>query len=153
MRKTAHDEEKAKATRHGLLNHNVLIVWKPEYELGIRIIDEHHRGIVTTINSLYYGMQNNHGGSMLTPITGMVYDYTRVHFDIEEHFLDVCGFPDANNHHLLHEELMGKLSKVGKESISHRDPYQFMEFLKKWWIYHICEKDRLFRDYLLKMHA
>ena len=146
-----HHEEK-NATHHALLRHNVLIVWKPEYDLGIRIIDEQHRGIVTTINSLYYGMQNNHTGNMLSPIIGMIYDYTRIHFEIEETFLEVCGFPKADNHRALHSELMGELSKTGKESISHRDPYQFMAFLKKWWIHHICDKDRLFRDYLLKMH-
>ena len=149
MNKTAHDEKKPDVNNYGLLHHNVFIVWKPEYNLGIHIVDEHHRGIVSTINSLYYGMQHKHGASLLKPITDMVYDYTRIHFEVEEYFLDKCNFPGIKGHRFLHTELMDELQKVGRQSILHRDPYEFMDFLKQWWIDHICDKDRLFRDYLV----
>ena len=36
---------------------NLYITWKNEDELGIPIIDEQHRGVVTAINSLFYFMQ------------------------------------------------------------------------------------------------
>ena len=134
--------------RHSLLEHNIFIVWKPEYDLGIPIIDEQHRGIVSTINSLYFGMQNKHGESMLAPIIGMIHEYTRIHFDIEEDFLKKCEFPMAGRHRELHSELTAALSAIGKDSISHRDPYEFMDFLKKWWVDHICHKDREFLNYL-----
>ena len=65
-----------------LLNHSILIVWQPSYDLGIPIIDEQHRGIVTTINSLCYAIQNKHGVEMLKPVIGMVNEYTRIHFEV-----------------------------------------------------------------------
>ena len=40
--------------KHVIQNNLPLIVWRPEYELGIHIVDEHHRGILTATNSLYY---------------------------------------------------------------------------------------------------
>ena len=128
-----------------------LIVWKPDYDLKIHIVDEQHRGIVTAINSLYYGMQHKHGESMLVPIINMIYDYTRVHFDIEESFLERCSFPDMKHHRALHAELTDALTKVGRKSILSKDPYQFLDFLKTWWIDHICDKDKVFRDYILTM--
>ena len=134
--------------RHFLLEHNMFVVWKPEYNLGIPIIDEQHRGIVSSINSLYFGMQNKHGESMLAPIIGMVREYTRIHFDIEEDYQRKCEYPMAGHHRELHNELTKTLSAIGKDSISHRDPYEFMDFLKKWWVNHICHKDREFLDYL-----
>jgi hemerythrin len=133
-----------------MLHHNLFIAWRPEYDLGIRVIDEQHRGIVSTINSLYYGMQTKHGESMLVPIADMVFDYTRIHFEVEEEFLKVLDYPNVNEHCLLHDGLTCELSNIGRKSILHRDPHEFMDFLKRWWLEHICEKDRLFRDYIYK---
>ena len=131
-----------------MLNHNLLIVWRPEYDLGIPIIDEQHRGIVTTINSFYYSIQNKHGEKMLKPVINMVYEYTHLHFEVEEDFLKKCDFPELEQHQALHHELNRSISKVGKESMWNQDPLEFLNFLKTWWIHHICEKDREFRDYL-----
>ena len=132
------------------INHNVLIVWQPEYELKIPIIDEHHRGIVTTINSLYFGMQNKQGKDLLKPVISMIYEYTRIHFQIEEDFHKKLNFPELKRHHELHNELTQKLVNVSKKSIWDDDPYEFLEFLKKWWIDHICEEDRVFAEFLHK---
>jgi hemerythrin-like metal-binding protein len=131
------------------MKHDVFIVWKNEYNLGIPIIDEHHRGIVSTINSLHFGMVNNYVEEMLNPIINMMYDYTRIHFNIEEAFLEQIDFPTAKAHHELHLELTSKLNVEGRRSSWGKDPYEFLDFLKKWWIDHICGEDLLFRNYLL----
>ena len=133
---------------HSLMNHNILIVWDPSYNLGLPIVDEQHRGIVSTINSLYYAIQNKQGNEMLRPITGMVDEYTRIHFEIEEDFLNKCGYPDLEKHRILHKELMQALSDTSKDSMWNKDPQVFLEFLKKWWINHICKEDRVFYHYL-----
>jgi len=134
--------------RHSLLNHSILIVWKPSYNLGIQIVDDQHRGIVSTINSLCFAIQTKHGNEMLQPIINMVTEYTRIHFEVEEDFLKKCGYPDLENHRLLHKELTEKLSQVGHESIWNKDPQEFLGFLKDWWINHICKEDRVFCKYL-----
>jgi hemerythrin len=144
------DDEKLNRILENLFNHNVLIVWKPKYNLGIPIVDEQHRGIVTIINSLYYGMQNKHGNNVLMPINGMINEYTRIHFELEEDFLKKCNYPQLKEHKELHRELINKLLKVGKESLYHRDPKEFFDFLKEWWITHICDKDRAFLEFLSK---
>ncbi len=133
---------------HSLLNHNILIVWQPSYNLGIPIVDEQHRGIVSTINSLCYAIQNRHGNEMLRPVIGMVTEYTRIHFEIEEDFLGKCGYPDLESHRTLHKELTQTLSHVGKDSIWNKDPQEFLGFLKEWWIHHICKEDQVFNRYL-----
>jgi len=133
-----------------VVNHNLLIVWKPEYNLGIRIIDEQHRGIVAIINTLYFGMQNKHGTKFLKPVIGMVYDYTMTHFDMEENFLERCNYPGFNEHKELHCTLLREYKKKAKESIFSGDAMKFMNFLKHWWIDHICEKDLHFKNFLLQ---
>jgi len=131
-----------------LLNHNILIVWQPSYNLGVPIVDEQHKGIVSTINSLCFAIQNKHGIAMLRPVIGMVTEYTRIHFEIEEDFLHKCGYPDLERHRTLHKELTDALSHIGKESIWNKDPQVFLGFLKEWWINHICKEDHVFTQYL-----
>jgi len=133
-----------------MLNHNILIVWDKSFNLGIPVVDEQHRGIVSTINSLCFAIQNKHGNEMLRPVIGMVNEYTRIHFEIEEDFLKKCGYPDLEKHHKLHEELIQSLSQTSKDSIWNKDPQEFLDFLKKWWINHICKEDRVFSQYLNK---
>lgn len=140
---------KKETLRYGEFAHNLFIAWKPEYNLGISIIDEQHHGIVTTINSLFFAIQNNHGEKILHPIIDMVHDYTRIHFDVEEDFLKKYGYPNLKQHHKLHNDLIHKLNVVGKKSLMSNNPLEFMEFLKNWWIDHICEKDKEFLDYLI----
>ena len=134
-----------------LLTHNIFIVWKPEYNLGIPIIDEQHRGIVTTINSLSFGMQNHYVREMLSSIIDMMYDYTHIHFSIEEKFLEKIDYPHAKTHHELHSELSNRLNRAGRDSMLHKDSSQFMSFLKEWWISHICSEDLIFRNHLLTL--
>ena len=141
---------KPEETHHLFLKHNIFIVWKPEYNLGIPIIDEHHRGIVSVINSLYFGMQNNYIRDILAPIVDMMNDYTLIHFQIEENFLEKINYPKLEKHRELHHELSVKSKKLGKDSLLNRNSGKYLDFLKQWWIDHICLKDLEFRNYLLK---
>jgi len=142
--------EKKVLANDGSFEHNIFIVWKPEYNLGIPIIDEQHRGIVTTINSLFYAMQNKHGENVLRSVINMVTEYTHIHFNVEESFLIKCGFTDFKKHQELHNELRHTLSNIGNKSLWEHNPQKFLDFLKDWWIDHICKKDSIFRDYLLE---
>ena len=144
-------EKKVNAASVSYIEKNVFIVWKPEYDLGIPIIDEQHRGVVTIINTLYFAMKNDYIGAMLSPIIEMITSYTHIHFKVEEDFFIKSEFPQAKNHHNLHCELIDKLSSISRRSILDNDPHQFMDFLKTWWISHICNEDMLYRNYLLSL--
>ena len=134
---------------HSMLEHEVLIEWKPQYNLGIPVVDEQHRAIVATMNSLHFGIQHNQGEKMLQPVISMVNEYTRIHFEMEEHFFRACDFPDLEAHQKMHVELKRMVSTIGEKSLEDKNPLEFLDFLKKWWIDHICQKDRMFKEFLL----
>ena len=144
MRNSTNDKDKTGVTPSVLHEQNVFIVWKPEYDLGIPIIDEQHRGIVTIINSLYYGTQSNYIKNILAPTIDMLRSYADIHFQTEEYFLETIDYPGAANHRLLHREYTSKLAGIEREISVDKDPRQLMGFLKKWWLGHICEEDTLF---------
>ena len=135
-------------TQSVMLRRNVFIVWKPEYLLSIPIIDEQHRGIVTIINSLHYGMQSDYVKNMLAPIIDMMYSYTHIHFQIEENYLQKIHSPSADRHKTLHLELASKLTQAQRDSLMDKDHHQFMDFLKQWLINHICKEDLIFLEHL-----
>jgi len=137
------------AAPSSVLTHNVFIVWKPEYDLSIPVIDEQHRGIVTIVNSLYYGTQNSNIKNILSPTIGMLHSYADIHFQTEEYFLGTVDYPDAVRHRLLHKEYTSKLAGIEIEISADRDPSHLMNFLKKWWLGHICEEDMLFKRYFV----
>ena len=149
MEKNIPDKKEESNTSTFLMEHNILITWKPEYNLGIPIIDDQHKGIVSIINTLYFSIQHNYAWDILSPIIDMVYDYTHIHFDIEEKFLDKINYPRTKFHRELHYILLAKLRSAERNSVLKKDPEQFMEFLKSWWINHICEEDLIYRDYIL----
>ena len=147
MKNSTNEKEKKGGTPSTLLEHNVFIVWNPEYDLGIPILDEQHRGIVTIINSLHYGTQRSYIKNILSPTIDMLRSYADIHFQTEEHFLKTIDYPGTANHCLLHQEYTSKLAGIERESSVDKDPHQLMRFLKKWWLGHICEEDMLFKDF------
>ena len=149
MKNNAEEKEIKKDAPSASLVHNVFIVWKPEYNLGIPIIDEQHRGIVTIINSLHYGAQSRYIKNILSPTIGMFRSYAVIHFQTEEFFLKTAEYPDAANHCLLHQEYTSKLAMIERECSIDKDPRQLMGFVKKWWLGHICEEDMLFRNFFV----
>jgi len=126
-----------------------LIAWKPEFDLGIHIVDEQHRGILAIINTLHYEMQREQVDNVLVPVYIIIKEFTHIHFKVEEEFFDKFDYPDKASHCALHAELMGALYRIGEKSLINNDPNHFLDFLKNWWIHHICVKDREFRNYLL----
>jgi len=147
MKNNTNEKDKKGVVPSSALTHNVFIVWKPEYNLGIPIIDEQHRGVVTIINSLHYGMQSSNIKNILPPTIGMLHSYADIHFQTEEYFLKTIDYPGAANHRLLHQEYTSKLAGIEIEISADRDPRQLMGFLKKWWLGHICEEDMQFMNF------
>ncbi len=149
MIKTADREaEKKKETRIALGDRSIFIAWKPEYESGVLIIDEQHRGIVAAINSLFYAAHHGTGGGILPHVVGMVTEYAAIHFRTEEELHEKCGFPDSKQHRALHLKLLHETVSVGKNSVENRDPQRFLHFMRDWWVEHICGADITFKNHL-----
>jgi hemerythrin-like metal-binding domain len=129
---------------------NLLIVWNPSDNLGIPIIDEQHRGIVATINSLHYLHRTKRTREMLNAIINMIREYTRIHFLTEETILAETGYPHLNAHRELHARLISKTFIVGNDSLLMNDPVKFLDFLKDWWHNHIHGQDRLYAEHVIK---
>ncbi|WP_200762329.1 bacteriohemerythrin [Nitrosophilus alvini] len=121
---------------------NVLyIIWNDENDLGIPIIDEQHKGIVSIINSLYFFMQNGDGEDELLHIIDLLDKYIKVHFKTEEALIKKALFPGCEKHLLMHKEFFKKMQKIRAEALTTNEPKNLLSFLRSWWLEHIKKED------------
>jgi hemerythrin len=130
------------------MKHMLYIVWNEENNLGIPIIDEQHRGIVATINSFHYLIQQGRGRDALQPTLSILEQYTRIHFRTEEALMEQAGFPGFADHVALHEDLKKRTEAIARETTSDQEPEIALAFLKDWWLGHINSEDRQYATHV-----
>lgn len=126
----------------------LFIQWTAASELGIPIIDEQHRGIVTTINTLHYFSAQGQGVEVLLPTFKIMEQYSILHFKLEEALMQKAGFPNFEQHRQAHRELIEKTIAVRTRSTLEHDPTLALSFLKEWWVDHIRGNDREYVHWL-----
>ncbi len=124
------------------MKQTIYIVWSENNNLGIPIVDEQHRGIISTINSLHYFMQTGQSGEIIKPILIMLEQYTKIHFKTEESILERVNYPDLENHKKLHNNLLAKTRNFIIELNKSENPAVLLKFLRDWWLTHINIEDK-----------
>ena len=123
------------------MNHNLYIVWDDSKNFGIPIIDEQHRGLITTINSLYYCIKEGQGNDIIKSILIMLGQYAKIHFKTEESLMEEAGYPEIKEHLIFHETFIKKskslYSNVDNDSVTD----EVLQFLRMWWLNHINKED------------
>jgi hemerythrin len=131
---------------------NVLyIVWQPHDDLGIPIIDEQHRAIVTTINSLYFFIQEGWGLSALTPTLNIIKSYSSFHFKTEEGILSKAGHQEIHKHVTAQKQFTKDVDAAAHEALAYKDPFILLKFLKDWWIFHLKQEHLEYAETLDKL--
>ncbi|MDR2893332.1 MAG: hemerythrin family protein [Deltaproteobacteria bacterium] len=127
------------------MSHALLISWNSSSELGIPVLDEQHRGIVSIINSFGFSMQGNTQSEFyLNTIFTMMDCYTKLHFSTEEELFCLASYPGMEEHKKQHRNLINKSFSIGSKSMRLRDPNIYLDFLQEWWVTHINEDDLLY---------
>jgi hemerythrin-like metal-binding protein len=133
---------------------SLYIVWNESYNLGIPILDEQHRSIVSTINTLHHFIQNGKSESIISAILNNLEQYTSIHFTTEEQLMLKFGFPDLNKHISHHRHLASRTAEMldSSEGVGNHGQAT-LQFLKEWWLDHISLEDPKFVPYLMRLTA
>jgi len=124
------------------------IVWNDKYCVGVPIIDEQHRGIVSAINTLFEFIKQGQGQEALKPTFLVLEQYTHLHFKTEQRLLQEIKYPELEAHILLHKKLTDNTQRIERESIVNNNPDMVLAFLKEWWLGHINKEDRKYASYV-----
>lgn len=125
------------------------IVWSDTNNLGIPIIDEQHRGIISAINSLYFSMRNGDDPQIVASTLIMLEQYTTIHFKTEQSLMEQAGYPSFKEHSEYHAKLAEKTKKLSFEAKRAVDSNSVLRFLKDWWLIHINKEDRKYIPFFL----
>lgn len=119
------------------MTNNLYMVWNDSYNQEEPILDEQHRALLATINSLHYFLQQGQGLEALMPTIKILIAYIRFHNKTEEGVLYQYNYPELEQYIHDSEQQITDFKAVCRKAISTREPELVMQFLKKWWESHL----------------
>ena len=131
----------------------VFIPWEDRFAVGIPLIDEQHKKLLSLANKLH---DNCRQGKEFVPegfraAAAAAVAYVSEHFSTEEKIMERVNYPGMAEHKREHQEFVKKvLTEVknfedGKAFV----PNRFVMFLKDWTLSHIALMDKKLAIYVL----
>jgi len=127
-----------------------LLNWNDRYSVGVKVLDDQHKGLIGILNELHEAMLKAQAESVSGPLLQRLLDYTRVHFAAEDRFMSESRFPGLAQHRAQHEALTQKLGEYltrrqrGETGIQ----IQLLHFLRDWLATHIQKEDKEYGPWL-----
>ena len=126
------------------------MVWKPEFSVGVALMDVQHKKVFTIINELQDAVEQRRASSVVAHALDEMTAYTQYHLREEERLLEQHGYPTLPEHRLKHEILTKRLllfKKSYDEGQTAIVPVSLLSFLQEWWTRHILQIDMQYRDF------
>ncbi|MCL2186507.1 MAG: bacteriohemerythrin [Treponema sp.] len=127
------------------------VTWNDSYSLGIKLIDDQHKGLIDIVNDIF----NHATGRDLEEheyfkdVIKQAVDYVKNHFATEEKIMISTKYKGYDAHKKSHEEFILKVIRTAKdyESGKRLTLTSFGYFLKDWVLTHIAVMDKKYCDY------
>jgi hemerythrin-like metal-binding protein len=129
-----------------------LLEWAQEDAMGIPSIDDQHKTMITMINELFDGMQEQKEKEVLESALQMLLLFTADHFQYEEMLFEQTNYPLAQEHRDEHEKLKKQVLEVRKcfdSSLTGLISVEVSSFLRNWLLEHIRTSDKKFVPHLI----
>ena len=121
------------------------IIWKEEYSVGVKQMDDQHQTILNELNKLYLIFETASETEDLNVILKDLFEYANVHFSSEEQLLEKFKYSDLasqrSEHRLYQQKVDCFIERI--ETEDHQVIFETIEFLADWWMGHIqgCDKE------------
>jgi hemerythrin len=137
------------------MDEKILVEWDERYSVGIPLVDEQHKELVTMTNTLYEACLAGDEAArayFLQAIHGTV-DYVKYHFAAEERILENVKYPGIIEHKKAHEGFVKKIFEDVKSFEGGKKfvPNVFVRYLKDWILTHIAVEDKKYAEYILHL--
>ena len=117
------------------------IVWSPELDTGIEVIDQQHRRIVDYINALEVANQAHDRQAVGDTLDELV-DYTMSHFAFEESLQEEAGYAYCKPHKRVHELFVRRVGDyVERHRLGDEIGDELYKLLTTWLLNHIRRDD------------
>lgn len=122
---------------------------KDEYRLGIPKIDDQHEKLFEIGESAYLLLKDTYSEDKYDKIAAIIEElkeYTVIHFRDEEEYMESINHKRLFSQKMDHADFIKQVNEVDFSSIDKdQDEYimRILDFLAKWLVDHIIEKDLL----------
>ena len=120
--------------------------WNDKYAVGIRTVDEQHKGLIEKIDELRNAMRAGEGRTKLASLIQFLGGYAVKHFTTEEGLMRLYGYPKFDEHKKIHEDFKADFGKLAAEVDSTvKSSLLTIEVerrLSNWLIAHIQARDK-----------
>ena len=123
--------------------------WGEHLEVGIAEIDEQHRWLVDTTNSLHALLSTGDAqAAELGAILEQLMDYTMNHFIVEEEIFDGLGYPESDAHKAQHNIFCEKvMDLLTRHDMGETVGVEALNLLKTWLTNHIVKVDKQYVEH------
>ncbi|MCD4690971.1 bacteriohemerythrin [bacterium] len=128
------------------------IVWNDNLSVGIDLIDEQHKSLISKIAELDEALRTGQGPAEIVRILGFLMDYTVFHFGTEERNMKAHSYPAIDGHLVKHEEFKATLANLSddfrEEGATQALADAIDTLLMNWFVKHIKDVDHKFGEFL-----
>ena len=119
--------------------------WDDSYLIGVPHIDEQHKQLFNTVNSLISAIEKNAGTEELKNTLDFLIQYTVTHFKDEEEVQRNFGYPNYEKHRAIHEKFKQSAVELAAEALKIENPETLVKELKRkigdWLVTHVTSED------------
>lgn len=129
-----------------------IIEWDDSMSIGLYLIDEQHRELVTLINNISDALERNADRSEVSRFIRRFYDYTVTHFQTEESLMDHETYPDYFTQVYEHLDCSMKALEFHRSFVEDPefDLAGFLEYIVNWFVSHTTGIDQGLARHLLE---
>jgi hemerythrin len=131
------------------------VEWSDSYSMGIRLIDDQHKGLLDFVNDLFNHSTGNERDEReyFKKVIHQAVQYIKEHFATEEKMMIATKFPGYTEHKRTHDEFTLTVVKSVQdfESGKRLVLVKFAYFLKDWVLTHIAVMDVQYATYFKKI--
>jgi hemerythrin len=117
--------------------------WKDTYNIGVKEIDNQHRGIFDIIDKLFTSRSYEPDGKYFFLMLNNLVEYAQVHFATEERYMQEAQYPKFATHLQEHQLFIAQVSKLVR-NVENKEidiENKTLDFLKHWYLAHILGTD------------
>lgn len=130
-----------------------MIQWDSQYEIGIAVIDEQHKQLISITSRLSDLLVNATEGEdiydSMVDIIQELTDYTVYHFKFEEQWFEKLDYENREVHIAEHNKLIAEIAALDLRAVDEDQityGKKILKFLITWVFKHISGSDFLYRE-------
>jgi hemerythrin len=128
------------------------IQWYDGLSVGIKMIDNQHKMMISKLNDMYIAVEENKGINLVMKTFHFLTEYTEFHFLTEEKHMKEQDYPGTDYHVEQHNEFKTTLNNLlddfKEEGATANLAESINRLLVNWFIKHITSIDIEFGRYL-----